>query len=189
MSIATIERKINNSLHRAITFNGVCFRVVSQRYATQHNACSTQGSVIAGGRFNFKNTFGVLYLSLDPHTCLDEKTHAAAQISLDAVAKLLPVTTISIEVKISRVLDLTDSHLRKTLGISKKILTDTDWEHIQEVLQREAITQSIGRFARDANFEAILVPSGVSRGKNLDIFPDRLLSTSFLTLVNPAELP
>src|SRR5687768_14807081 len=131
MSIGTIERKIKRSLHLVTSFDDVCFRVVSQRYATQHDALSTRGSVIAGGRFNFKGTFGVIYLSLDPHTCLDEKIHAAALIGLDAVANLLPVTTISIEVKISRVLDLTDSHIRKTLGISKKILTDTDWEYIQ----------------------------------------------------------
>lgn len=189
MSIAIIERKINNSLGRAIPFDEVCFRVVSQRFATQHDALSTRGSVIAGGRFNFKNTFGVLYLSLDPHTCLDEKIHAATLIGLDAVANLLPVTTLSIAVKISRVLDLTDSPLRKILGISKKILTDTDWEYIQEVLQIEAITQAIGRFARDANFEAVLVPSGACRGKNLDIFPDKLLPSSSVTLVNPSELP
>jgi len=37
-------------------------------------------------------------------------------------------------------------------------------------------------------FEAILVPSAVTRGKNLDVFPDRLLEGSYLKVVNRNRL-
>lgn len=40
-----------------------------------------------------------------------------------------------------------------------------------------------------SGFEAILVPSAVMRGKNLDVFPDRLLEGSYLKVVNRNLLP
>jgi len=59
----------------------------------------------------------------------------------------------------------------------------------QNVDTSEAFTQQLGRLARDAGFEAILVPSAVTRGKNLDVFPDRLLPGSSLKIINRSRLP
>jgi RES domain-containing protein len=71
----------------------------------------------------------------------------------------LPRTIIGIKIKLSRVLDLTNSAVRKRLGIEKKLLIQMGWEYEQEVLNQEAVTQVIGRLARDVGFEGILVPS------------------------------
>jgi hypothetical protein len=64
-----------------------------------------------------------------------------------------------------------------------------NWARTQRIDNREAFTQQIGRLARETGFEAILVPSAVTRGKNLDIFPDRLLPGSSLKIINRHLLP
>jgi RES domain-containing protein len=142
---------------------------------------------MVGGRFNFIGTFEVLYLSCDPHTCLEETTKSI-QRPAHEVAQALPRTLVGIEVRLSRVLDLTDASVRRRLGIRKKDLTAPNWEKSQNVHKQEALTQQIGRLAREVGFEAILVPSSMTRGKNLDIFPDRLLTRSRLRVVNRQNL-
>jgi RES domain-containing protein len=179
----TLEQKIRQALPSAIEFSGVCYRSVSQKFATRKSVTSAAGSLITGGRYNLKGAFEVLYLALDVHTCTEEVTRSM-QVSEFVVADSLPRTTIAIEVKLSRVLDLTDSRILRELGVSAAVLAGTDWKNIQNNHGREAITQEIGRYAREAGFEALLVPSSVWNGKNLDIFPDKLQPTSNLSSVN-----
>lgn len=184
----SLDEKMRNALEWAAPFSGVCFRNVSQQFANAQDILSAQGSLHAGGRFNFINTFAVLYLSCDLHTCVEETTKSARLPEME-VANVLPRTLIGIEVMLSRVLDLTAFYTRWRLGITKKDLTARDWEKNQNIDKQEAFTQQIGRLARDSGFEAILVPSAVTRGKNLDIFPDRLLPSSSLKIVNRHLLP
>lgn len=184
----TLEQRIHKAVHLAVEFEGICFRNVSQRFANRRDFLSTARSLRTGGRFNLKGAFRVLYLSCDLHTCWEETTRAAHASVFD-VAKLLPRTIVGVKVRLSRVLDLTDHKVRRRIGISKSILTETDWARIQNLNKEEAITQSIGRFAKDAGFEAILVPSAVWQGRNLDIFPDNLLPFSEVAVVNLHHLP
>jgi hypothetical protein len=107
------------------------------------------------------------------HTSTEEATRATQAAEFD-VAKRLPCTIVGIKVKLSRVLDLTNSKVCRAIGIEKSVLIETDWGK----------TQIIGRFAKEAGFEAILVPSAVWKGKNLDIFPDGLLPSSQASVVN-----
>jgi len=101
----------------------------------------------------------------------------------------LPCITVGIEAKLSRVLDLTDATIRRRLGITKQSMSMPDWEKRQNLDEQEAFTQQIGRLARDTGFEAILVPSAATRGKNLDVFPDRLLEGSYLRAIDRHLLP
>lgn len=183
----SLPEKMQDALRRAAPFQGVCFRNVSQKFAHQQDILSAKGSFIRGGRFNLKGTFEVLYLSCDLRTCIEEIITSAERDGFQ-VEETLPRTAVGIEVKLSRVLDLTDPAVRRRLGITKKNLTAPNWVKSQNAGQ-EAFTQQIGRLAREAGFEAILVPSAVARGKNLDIFPDRLLSGSSLEVVNRQNLP
>ncbi|HSE83649.1 MAG TPA: RES domain-containing protein, partial [Thermodesulfobacteriota bacterium] len=98
-------------------------------------------------------------------------------------------TVIGVKVRLSKVLDLTSTKVRRKIGISKSVLTETDWEWIQNIDKKEALTQSIGRFIEEAGFEAILVPSAVCKGRNLDVFPDNLLPSSEISIVNLDKLP
>jgi len=185
---AFLGDKIKDALQWAVPFSGVCFRNVSLQYANRQDIISAQGSINAGGRFNLKGAFDILYLSCDLHACLEETTKSLQRPGFE-VAMLLPCTIVGIEVKLSLVLDLTKGVTRRKLGITKKSLIADDWEKRQNVDNQEAYTQQIGRLAREAGFEAILIPSAVTRGKNLDIFPDRLLLGSSLKVVNRHLLP
>jgi Uncharacterized conserved protein len=58
----TLEQRVHKTLGLTVKFEGICFRNVSQRFANQRDVLSGKGSKIAGGRFNFKGTFEILYL-------------------------------------------------------------------------------------------------------------------------------
>ncbi len=186
MPILTLEQRVHKAISRAVRFEGVCFRNVKPKYANPRDILSPEGSLNNDGRYNFKGAFGVLYLSCDAHTCLEETTHAFYASGLD-VAKLLPRTIVGIAVRLSTVLDLTDYNVRRAIGINKTILTGTDWASTN-LTNGEAITQSIGRFAKEAGFESLLVPSAVCEGKNLDIFLDNLRPSSAISAVNESDL-
>ena len=186
-SSLTLEQRIQNASSLAVSFNRICFRNVQQRYANRHDIRSTVGSYINGGRFNFHGDFGVLYLSCDPHTCIEEVTLSGYR-SPTAVARSCPRTLVGLRVELSKVLDLTRGEVRRAIGINKKLLTDTDWRWHQNFLGTKAPTQFIGEYARTARFEAVLVPSARWSGENLDLFCDKLLSSSKVSVVNIRKL-
>ena len=167
----------------AAGFQGVCYRNVAQKYANSRDISSIKGSLIAGGRYNYKETFGLLYLSCDVHTCLEETTRSMQRDKFD-VAKSLPRTLIGFQVQVACVLNLTSPDICAALSISRRKLQTTDWEMVQEVEHSEAYTQRIGRLAREAGYEALLVPSAVAVGSNLNIFTDRLRPRSFCRAIN-----
>jgi len=183
-----LPEKMRDALQWAEPFSGVCFRNVTLKFANFRDILSAKGSFLAGRRFNFKGAFEVLYLSCDLHTCL-EKTTSSLQRDGFETAITLPRLVIGIEVNLQRMLNLTDGTLRRRLGITSRMLTAPNWVKAQNVDNKEAFTQQLGRLAREAGFEAILVPSSVTRGKNLDIFPDRLLPGSSLKIINRHLLP
>ena len=186
----TLAEKMRDAASLAVPFSGICFRNVAQRYATRRDILSTQGSQFSGGRYNFHATFPVLYLSCDIHTCVEETTKSFQQAGA-SVAQALPRTIIGVEVRLTSVLDLTDSAVLRLLGITRLRLIHTDWVTSQDVDGREAFTQALGRLARDTGIEAILVPSAAlpRTGKNLCVFSDQLLSLSLLRAINTHRLP
>jgi hypothetical protein len=55
---------------------------------------------------------------------------------------------------------------------------------------REALTQALGRLARDHGFAALLAPSAARpRGANVVIYPDRIPARGRLSIVNADRLP
>lgn len=193
MPTLTLEQKTHRAIKHAVPFSGthrphgICFRSVKQKFANQHDILSVEGSLFTGGRYNFAGAFGVLYLACDPHTCLEEVARAT-RVGGFRAAENFPRTFIGIRVRLTTVLNLTDPRMRSRLGISRELLVKTDWERIQ-ARGHEAPTQALGRFARAAGFEAILSPSAAWAGNNLNIFPENVLSSSELSLVNGAQLP
>lgn len=185
----TLPQKMQESALRAVPYAGVCFRNVAQRFATEQDILSAQGSVLSGGRYNFQGTYPILYLACDIHTCVEETARSFRQEGA-SVAQALPRTIIGVETRLSHVLDLTDPTVLHSLRVTRISLTRTDWVTSQDVHQREAFTQKMGRLARDAGFEAVLAPSAAlpRTGKNLCIFPDRLLATSLLRAINRDRL-
>lgn len=168
------------ALNNAIEIQGiVCFRNLPQRYANTQDVLATVGSYGGGGRFNLPKNFGVLYLSCDFHTCVEELQHSALKEGLPVESKL-PRAVIGVELKLSKVLDLTDASVCRGLGINRKELVETDWAK-ENAEFREARTQVIGRIAREIGFEAILAPSARWSGRNLNLLDDgNLLSKALV---------
>lgn len=132
-------------------FTGAVYRVVMEG----RDPLSTEGSNIAGGRYNSPGESGTLYCSL-------ESGVARAEVSKHAHFSLKSRWwRFSLETELSSVLDLTNPSVLIRFGISPD-------ELIRENL---ATTRRIGAEARKAGFEAIIAPSAaVGDAKNLVIF-------------------
>lgn len=148
------------------------FRMVPHYH--RDRALSAEGSERYGGRYNHKATFGALYCGETPTVC------AAEVRKLSAGRTLGRFVLASVTVELQRVLDLTDQAVLQRLGLQPKDLVTPDWDQ----------TQDLGRLAREAGFEALLVPSAAAPGTNLVVFPDQLDPASSVNLiaVEPTEL-
>lgn len=179
----TLRQRIHRALITASGFKGYGYRNVPLLYSTKRDILSTERTKERGGRYNFKAQFDALYLSCDPLTCLEESTHAGTASGFDLAGRF-PRVVASVEINLSKVLDLTNYKVRRSIGISKSILIKTNWELIQEKYKRQAITQKIGRLARDAGFGGLIAPSAVCHGRNIVIFPENVKPPSGYTLLN-----
>ena len=124
-------------------------------------------SLLYGGRYNPAGEFGVLYLAITPRCAYAELLKQVEGAKEDLPA--LVVGTFRLDLR--KCLDLTDSHVFKSLGISVANLTvPVDFQ----------MTHQISQAARHVGFEALLAPSAASpECKNLVVYKDKLLPPSF----------
>ena len=164
-------------------FEDICFRSARHEYVAKYSdlkeILETKYSIV-GGRYNPPG-IAILYLSCDEYTCLAERTYARKQATIPE-SKFFPLTIFAIKVRLTKILDLTDGDVCLALGVLESDLTDednnTNWFAIQDS-GKEALTQSIGRLAKEVGFEGLLVPSARFDGKNLNLFyPDNIPPSS-----------
>lgn len=183
-----LVRSIQRCSPLATRLTGIIYRVASIRRANAEDLITGAGSQITGGRWTPPGTFRAVYGSRDEVTALDE----ARQQNLRQQVPLwmaLPLVVTALEVDLEPLLDLTEGRVRRTLRISRKRMLAEPWWRRQDQGQ-EALTQAIGRLARDNAFVGLLVPSAASpHGVNVVIFPDRLTASNRLAIVNPERLP
>jgi RES domain-containing protein len=127
-----------------------------------------------------------VYGSLDPDTAMAEALafHRRAGIPIE---QAMPRVLVSIQVNVQQILSLADRRVRNVLGISHRRLIEEPWQEEQDN-RREALTQAVGRVARELGLEGLLVPSAQRAGQNLVVFPDQLLPGSSLKIINPGKL-
>jgi RES domain-containing protein len=173
---------------RGIRWTGVVYRSATPRYANKDDLLTGLGSRSAGARWNPPRSFPAVYASLDPHTALDEVLAHFRHYGIP-IESAMPRVTVSIRVRLGRVLDFTDGPTRSALRISARRMLDEPWRE-EQAAGREALTQALGRIARDLGWEGLLVPSAARRGGvNLILFPDNLGRGGTLEIVNVGELP
>jgi RES domain-containing protein len=183
-----LRRGIERCLNHVVPFTGTMCRAVSTQYANSTDLLTGTGAKEHGGRWNPPGLFPAIYGTLDPYAALAETlgTYGHYQIPFE---QRLPLVLVAIEVRLQRLLDLTDGGVRRQLGVSAARMLDADWQVAQSA-NREGLTQAIGRLAWEAKVEALLVSSARFKGeKNLVIFPDRLSSASWLKIANRHNLP
>src|SRR5205823_1880733 len=140
-------------------WTGIVYRVASVRRASAEDLIAGVGSLLTGGRWTPPGAFRAVYASLDETVALDE----ARQQNMRPGAPswmALPLVLTAIDVDLEPVLNLIDGRVRQALRVSRARMLAEPWLAIQDQA-REALTQAIGRLARDQGFVALLVPAAV----------------------------
>ncbi len=183
-----LRHAIERGASRAVRWSGVVYRSASPRYANKDDLLTGVGSKTAGGRWNPPKSFPTVYSSLDPHTALDEVLAHYRYYGFP-IASAMPRVTVSVRVRLARILDFTDGKTRAALRVSMRRIVDEPWREEQKS-GREALTQALGRIGHELGWEAFLVQSAaMSGGVNLIIFPANLSRRSSLEIINVGDLP
>jgi RES domain-containing protein len=141
----------DKGLPKGRDFDDEVYRGVNPKYAAKAWDIHA-GNIGANHRYSDVGR-GALYTSTSKKAVIAELKHYGVDPS--------DVTFVKKQVKISNVLDLTDSKVRSQLGIDLKDLTGNDY----------TTTHAIGDFAR-TRYSGMLVPSAREPGLvNLILFP------------------
>lgn len=156
-------------------FQGIAYRQANPKHAEVSERLLA-ASARTGGRFNPAGEFGALYVSLDAETPFRELLRQAEKDRTE-LWKQLPRTLFALEVRLGRLLDLTDPEIVSTWMAPDALVAD-DWSGCQ----------AVARKAREMGFEAVRYPSVTGAGENLAIFVDRLSPSSYVRIVNEERL-
>jgi RES domain-containing protein len=182
-----ILRRIRSLRACAVPWSGIVYRSCSVEYSRQGDLLMGLGAAGHGGRWNPRGLRSV-YASLDPAGAMGEVLGTAGYFGF-APSTLMPRVFVAVQVVLDCVLDLTTGPVRQRLRVSCSRLLAEDWRKAQDA-GGEALTQQIGRAARDSGLVGLLVPSAPSpRARNLVWFPDNLRSTSEVAICNADRLP
>ena len=151
--------------------------VVYRHISSQYDALDSSGSRKAGERWNPRGEYEVLYTALNEKTAKAELERLAERQGL-TLDDLAPRDLVSIEVALSKVIDLTDKKILEQIGINENEIAGNN----------VSLCIEISRLARGASFEAILAPSATKKGSVLVVFPDRLRPTSRLEVVGKKQI-
>jgi RES domain-containing protein len=131
-----------------------------------------------GGHYNPPAEFGAIYASATRADALRELHRSAERLGLER-GDLLPRVLLTLELRVEKLLDLTDEGVREAWGVQlEDLLHDTDYSRCHE----------IARSARRAGYEAIRFPAFDRRGVNYAIFLDRLKPGSSLRSISEESL-
>jgi hypothetical protein len=130
-------------------------------------------------------SFATVYAAFSDVTALAESKANHVYYGFDAT-DVLPRTIVAVDVRLARVLDLTDGAVRRSLSISDTRMRDDDWRKLNRN-SAESLTQAIGRAAYECGLEGLIVPA-CDRGRNVAWFPGNLGSTSKATIRNANKL-
>ncbi len=112
-------------------FEGVIVRNVAMKYSTKNDFFSGAGAAKAGGRWN-RVGMAAVYASLDVTTATQEAYQDFVYRGFPMTA-IAPRVTAGAKVKLTKVFDLTDSTVRKSIGFTLRDLVEEDWRALQKM--------------------------------------------------------
>lgn len=139
-----------------------CYRMVSQKYGV----LNTNGSLLYLGRYS-NGEFRVLYAADSREVCKQEHARKTA------IKTKLAYKIAKLNVKLNKVINLTNEKNLKMLDIQKDDLLGDRW----------ILTQHIASLAYQKGYEALLVPSVTGKGNNIILFPENFTKDSTLKKV------
>lgn len=162
---------------------GSFFRLVKLKY--QHTPLSAIGSKDIGGRYNPAKEFEILYAADGAPTALHETNIVVrAPDGRQVTVVTAPYILFTVAYTLQVVVDLTDPQTQLNLGVTPEELKG-DWRLIVSS-KKTPITHRIGRAARAAGVEALIVPSAKNSGTtNIAIIIDQLLVDSSYEIAQP----
>ena len=185
------SRRLARAVARAVPlagpWAGVVFRSASPAYAATRDLLSGEGVRRHGGRWNPPGSLAAIYASETPETALAE---ALAQFRRYGIPDrdAMPRVLVALDLRLARVLDMTDGAVRRVLRVSRRRMTAEPWRRLQDS-GREGVTQAIGRIAFEAGLEGMRTPSAaLPGGVNFVVFPAALDAGSSVTVAE-ADVP
>lgn len=168
----------------ATEWSGTVYRAVDVRYSNRSDIITGEGSRLWGQRWNPKGIAAV-YGALKPELAVRE----ALQKRLRAVDELVPLVLVAIDVRLTKIVDLSAARVLEALQATRQELLDEDWIGTQ-IKGEMARTQRLGQVAFEMGLSGLLVPSArSSRGRNLVVFPMNLSSNEVLRVQRSDLLP
>jgi len=167
---------------RWVSWDSDLFRFAHPKYADIANFTSGLGAKLNGGRWTPPGGPLTLYAASCPVLAAKE-TFALTRAAGFTPRELLPRVVKAIEVRIGRVLDLSDGSIRNSLSVSRDRMVKSSWKS-ENAEGGVSLTQAIGQAAANSGYEGIIVPSAVSDGGvNLAIFMGNLRPKSVVCAV------
>ncbi len=162
------------------------YRSTTPEYAQEDDLITGEGSRLHGSRWNPPGIAAV-YASFTPATAMEESLAHFRYYGIPFHAAM-PRVFVAIKAQLAKVLDLTEGANRKRLQIAESRLLGCDWRKDMEG-GSEALPQLVGRAAKEAGLEAIVVRSAEDKnGRNLVVFPANLRKSSQLIVLDPGKL-
>jgi len=149
-------------------WEGDCWRFQAVDFPSADEILSGEGAYRNGGRWNGINSFRAFYGSTDDVTATRESAALAKYYGFPCRE---PRLLVCIHCKLTRLLDFTSGSIRRSLGITLKEIEAEDWRKLQAT-GIEALSQALGRAAREQGAEGLLTRSFANRGGvNIVVFP------------------
>lgn len=162
------------------------YRSATPNYAKETDLLTGEGSRLYGGRWNPPGIAAV-YASFTPETAMQETLAHFRYYGIPPHAAM-PRIFVAIRAQLTQGLDLTEGANRQRLQLSEGRLLACDWRDDRQ-RGKEALTQLLGRAAKEAGFEAMVVRSALDEeGYNIVVFPENLRTSSQLSVLDPEKL-
>src|SRR5262245_49752789 len=102
-----LHELLSSAAAEAVGWKGIAYRAVGTEYANSRDLLSGEGTRRFGGRWTPPGSFATVHASLDVKTAIAENlgTHRHYHLRVD---DRLPMTLVAIDVKLNKMLDITD---------------------------------------------------------------------------------
>jgi RES domain-containing protein len=168
-------------------WKGAAYRVTTLDYPRPKSILLGQGSFLHGGRWNAMGSFRAVYGSTEDTVAVAE-SRATADYAKIPWPFRTPRLLVAMELSLEAILDLTDSSVRRRLGLTIDGLKEEDWRKTQES-GAESLTQAIGRAVFTNGGEGLVVPSArVAGGVNVVFFLENQRKTSRVAVLESEKL-
>ena len=153
------ESRLRAALQKAplVSFHGFVTRFMYEMY---RHAAMPKGAMRVGQRYNPPGV-AAIYTSFSRACALAEFTQNTPDDEPMSAA-----TMVSLDVRLQRVLDLTNSRILRQLGTTMEELC------APRIPDQPHAALSVGTLAAELRVDGIIAPSAVFDGKNLVIYPD-----------------